>query len=219
MLTKNIPAQIRLAALVLLYVAFTGMVLTIWQYASFSTTAGFLAFKQEVISNAFWRIAFYIHVFTCFLCLAAGFTQFLPARQFRMQWHRWLGRIYAANIILINFPVALVMGIYANGHLPGKIAFILLDLLWVYFTIGGIYWIRKGSVTLHRDFMTRSYALTLTALTLRLCKFVMSRYTNWSYDDIYIFDAWAALIINLAVAEIIVRRRYYLSNRRLETIR
>ncbi len=207
-------------AIILLYIGFVGMCLTIYQYLSFSRTTGFLAFKQAVVSNSFWRTAFYLHVFTCFLCLTAGFTQFSSLIQKKyITIHRAVGKMYVYNILIVNFPMALILGIYANGNLPGKIAFILLDLLWVYFTFAAIYWVKNGNIPRHRNFMIRSYALTLTALTLRLCKFVLSRYSDWTYESIYIFDAWTALSFNLVVAELIIWRKNYRWNRKLTTIR
>jgi len=207
-------------SIVLLYFSFIGMCLTIYQYTTFDKTIGFLSFKQTIVSNSFWRTAFYIHVFTCFFCLGAGFTQF--SNQIRKKYpkiHRFIGKLYFYNIAFINFPVAIILGIYANGNIPGKIAFILLDLLWAYFTFAGVYWIRKGNIEKHQRFMIRSYALTLTAITLRISKMIMAKYSDWSYDDIYIFDAWFALSFNLLVGELIIYRKTYLSNRKLIEIK
>jgi uncharacterized membrane protein len=193
----------------LLYVGFIGMSLTIYQYTTFDLNIGFLAYKQSLISNFYWKVAFYIHVFTCFICIGAGFTQFSNDT---LKLHKIVGKIYVYNIVFINFPVALILGVYANGGIASKIAFILLDFLWLYFTLMGVYQIKKGKIHLHKNYMIRSYALTLTAFTLRLCKFIMSKISNWDYDSIYTFDAWMALCLNLLIAEIIIYRKYYLEN-------
>jgi hypothetical protein len=196
------------------------MILTISQYFSFNPNAGFLEFKQAVVGKKIWRIAFYTHVFSCFVCLFAGFTQFSKWILTRFpKVHKSAGRIYFFNIVLINFPVGLVLAVYANGNLPGKIAFILLDFLWLYFSIAGIYYIRKGEILKHSQFMIRSYAMTLTALSLRLCKFIMSKYSGWSYDSVYIFDAWTALTFNLLIGELIIYINIYRSNRKVIEIR
>lgn len=195
-----------------------GMLLTILQYTSFDRTAGFLYYKQFIVNNNFWRLIFYVHVFTCFVCLAAGLTQFSGdiLRNYP-KVHRTLGRVYFYNIIFINFPAGFILALNANGHLPGKFAFITLDLLWLYFTVSAVVSVRQGDVDRHRRQMIRSYALTLTALTLRFVKMSMVKYSNWNYDEIYVFDAWSALLINLTVAEIIIYFSFYRSKRKLIT--
>ncbi|MCU0440190.1 MAG: DUF2306 domain-containing protein [Raineya sp.] len=191
----------------LLYVGFIGMSLTIYQYTTFDLNIGFLAYKQPLISNFYWKVAFYIHVFTCFICIGAGFTQFSnDTLKNYPKLHKVAGKIYVYNIMFINFPFALILGVYANGGIASKIAFILLDFLWLYFTLMGVYQIKKGEIHLHKNYMIRSYALTLTAFTLRLCKFIMSKISNWDYDSIYTFDAWMALCLNMLIAEIIIYR-------------
>lgn len=202
--------------LLLLAFSFIGMLSTIYQYSSFRYDTGFLKFKQQVIEIDYWRAAFYIHVFTCIICLLAGFTQFSGEFARNSPFlHRLFGRIYFYNIILINFPAGMILAIHANGNLLGKAAFILLGILWFFFTVAAVWWAKKRNYLLHRIFMIRSYALTLTALTLRFLKILMNTFSGWSYNEIYIFDAWMALAINLLVAEVIVRYSCYRSNAKL----
>lgn len=213
MSTKRFFALISTAMLVLLGI---GMFLTILQYFSFDKSVGFLAYKQPLINNSFWLSVFYIHVFTCAICLIAGLTQFSSdILEHSPKTHRMFGRIYVYNILLINFPMGLILAFYANGGLPGKMAFSLLAILWFYFTLSSVIAIRQGNIELHKIQMIRSYSLTLTAITLRLLKIVISRYSNWSYNDVYVFDAWAALSINLSVAQLILYMRNYRSKRKL----
>lgn len=183
------------------------MLLTISQYAGGSTRVGFLLLKQAVIGNVLWRTVFYVHVFTCFVCLFAGLTQFSKwLLKERPGLHRLLGKIYAFNIIFINVPMGLVLALYANGGLPGKLAFTTLDILWLFSTLLAIVWIRRGDVQKHGEYMIRSYALTLSALTLRLWKLVFVHLTSLDLSTIYIVDAWLGFTLNLLIAEIIIRK-------------
>ncbi len=201
---------------ILLWFALTGMTLTISQYLTFNKEIGFLNYKQDLIDNKFWLFVFYIHVFTCFVCLLAGFTQFSTHfSKTKPKLHRFFGRIYFYNIVFINFPAGITLSFYANGHIPGKIAFISLACLWFYFTIKAIYHIKKADINGHRKFMIRSYSLTLSAITLRFCKLIFGNLSNWSYDTIYILDAWTALILNLIIAELIIYFQTYRSNLKL----
>lgn len=214
---NRILSLLFLSVLVLLTM---GMVLTILQYVRFDLKIGFLAYKQPLVNNPFWITVFYMHVFTCFVCLIAGFTQFSPSiLEQTPSTHRLMGKIYVYNVLFFNFPVGLILAIYANGGIWGKIAFSLLAILWFYFTLSSVNAIRKGNIALHKKQMIRSYALTLTALTLRLLKMIMSHYSNWSYNEVYIFDAWTALIINLSIGELIIYYRAYRSKVKLTTIK
>lgn len=182
------------------------MTITVFQYSTFEKNIGFLIYKQQLVTNRFWLSTFYIHVFTCIVCLLTGAVQFSNVMLHKYPLvHRFLGKIYFYNIIIINFPAGLILAIYANGNLPGKLAFVLLSLLWVCFTINSVVNIRNGNIQKHKDFMIRSYSLTLTALSLRILKFIMSNYTNWSYNDIYVFNAWVSLFFNLCAAEVIIK--------------
>jgi hypothetical protein len=196
----------------LLYVCILIMIVTLFQYITFDQNVGFLKFKQQVVGNQVWRSAFYIHVFTCFICLFAGLTQFSKwLLTNRPKFHRLVGKLYAFNIIFINFPIGLLLALYANGNLPGKIAFTILDILWFYFTVNAIKFILRGDVRRHEDNMIRSFALTLSALTLRGWKIVFLNFTTLDTSTIYIIDAWLGFSLNLVIAEMIIQRKKNLS--------
>ena len=118
-----------------------------------------------------------------------------------------LGYIYACDILVINFPAAMIMAIYANGHLQSKIAFLILDGLWFWFTLKAIIEVRRKNIQSHRDYMTRSYALTLSALTLRTWKIILSNCTDLPPETIYMMDAWLGFAPNLLLAEWLIARR------------
>lgn len=192
----------------LLSIAVFLMAKMITEYSSFQTNIGFLQFKQDYLSNKIWLTAFYIHVFTAVLCLLAGFTQFSKhiLKQNR-KLHKYLGRLYAYNIMLINFPAGMVMAIYANGHLPSKLAFFILDCLWFWFTYKAVIMAKQKNFTAHREYMIRSYALTLSAIALRSWKIVLVNFTALDIPTIYMIDAWLGFVPNLLLAEWIIRRR------------
>lgn len=183
------------------------MLVTIGQYAGFNEQVGFLKFKQAYLSNTVWKTAFYIHVFSCFVCLLAGFSQFSKSLLERSKKiHRFLGRVYAYNILLINVPAGFILAIYANGLFPSRLAFLTLDILWFTFTLKGVMYIRNGNTTKHKAFMIRSYALTLSAFSLRLWKYGFVTFTDLDPDSIYMIDAWLGFVPNLLIAEWIIRR-------------
>ncbi len=178
------------------------------EYASFDTSIGFLNFKQEYLPNKVWLTAFYIHVFTAVLCLLAGFTQFSAhIQKHYKKLHRYMGRFYAYNIMLINFPAGFIMAIYANGELPSKLAFLILDVLWFWFTYKAVVTAKQKRFGAHREYMTRSYALTLSAIALRSWKIVLVNFTTLDIPTIYMINAWLGFVPNLLLAEWIIRKR------------
>ena len=182
------------------------MLKLILQYTALDDQVGFLAEKQAYVHLKIWKAAFYVHVFSSILTLLAGFTQFsgeFLKKHRRM--HRLLGSIYAADILLVNFPAGLIMAIYANGHLPSKLAFLILDSLWFWFTLKAILEIKRGNLAGHRDYMMRSYALTLSAITLRTWKIILVGTTSLSPLTIYMMDAWLGFVPNWLCAEVLIR--------------
>jgi len=99
------------------------------------------------------------------------------------------------------------MAYYANGGLPSKIAFTLLDTLWFWFTLKAFLLARKGNIKAHREFMIRSFALTFSAITLRTWKIILTNTTDLSPDTIYMIDGWLGFVPNLLLAEWIIRRK------------
>jgi uncharacterized membrane protein len=177
-------------------------------YSSFETDVAFLQFKQDYLHIQTWVVAFYVHVFSSVLALMAGLTQFSPyVLRHHRPLHRIVGRIYVIDILIINFPAAMIMAYYANGGLPSKIAFTLLDTLWFLFTLKAFLLARQGNIKAHKEFMIRSYALTFSAITLRTWKIILTNTTDLSPETIYMIDGWLGFVPNLLLAEWIIRRK------------
>ncbi|MFI5205215.1 MAG: DUF2306 domain-containing protein, partial [Flavobacteriales bacterium] len=146
-----------------------------------------------------------IHVYTSLLVLPAAFTQFIPYfRKHMPRVHRWGGWFYATVVILLAGPSGFVIGIYANGGVPSQIAFCTLAVLWVLFTVIAINKIRKRKYAEHQHFMIRSFALALSAITLRLWKVILVYLFEPGPMDVYRIVAWLGWVLNLVVAEIII---------------
>jgi len=183
------------------------MLKIITEHFTLKSDVGFLAAKQAYVNNNIWRTAFYIHVFTSIFTLLAGFTQFSSyVLKEHRTLHRILGRIYVIAVLFINFPSGMILAFNANGELPTRIAFIILDSLWFWFTLKAFVEIRKGNITAHRKFMIRSYALTFSAITLRLWKLILSNSFTFDPATLYMIDAWLGFVPNLLFAEWYISR-------------
>jgi uncharacterized membrane protein len=199
----------RYCLLVLLSFFFVLMTRITLQYIPIRTDAAFLQIKQEYIHITPWLIAFYIHVFTSIFVLAAGFTQFsgrIKRRYKRV--HRAVGKGYILIVLFVTGPASFIMALLANGGFPARIAFTSLSLLWMYTTAKAWQTVRAKQYALHRNWMYRSYALTLSAVTLRGWKWLLIALFHLHPLDAYRIVAWLGFVPNLLVAEWIIRKRF-----------
>ena len=175
-------------------------------YFAFEDNIAFLKIKQWVINNEVWKTAFYTHVFSSCFCLLAGFTQFSSAILTKnTSVHRYMGYLYIITILLISGPSGFIMSIYANGGTTSQIAFITLSVLWMTTTYLGFHYAKKGDFVKHRNFLIRSYAFTLSALTLRAWKFGIVIFFRPHPMDLYQLVAWLGWIPNILLAEWYIR--------------
>lgn len=192
----------------MLLIAYYVLLSIIFQYTAFRDDIGFLELKQQYVHNPVWRVAFYIHVFSSILTLAAGFTQFSKGvLAHHPKLHRIIGRIYAWDILLINFPTGMVLAVTALGPLPSKLAFVTLDCLWMWFTYKGVMLARQRKFVEHKQYMMRSYALTCSAITLRLYNTFLTPLLHIDPVMAYTFFAWMGFVPNLLFVEWIIRRK------------
>lgn len=173
-------------------------------YLPMRNDVGFLRIKQQYIGIEHWRMAFFIHVYSSLWVLFAGFTQFSKnLLRKRPKLHRNLGYVYVVDILLVTGPAGLLMGFYANGGLSSRVGFVLLACLWMYFTAMAFYKAKQGEFRQHRWFMMRSYALTLSAITLRLWKYAITNIPGFEPRpmDVYRWVAWMGFVPNLLFVE------------------
>jgi len=176
-------------------------------YTAMNSGVDFLTTKQRVYHIFYWRVSFYTHVFTSCLVLIAGFTQFNPWLLRRYpKVHRRMGWVYLVTVIGVSGPAAFMMAWHANGGLHARTSFTLLSLLWVSYTFYAGWKVVKKEFATHGAFMFRSYALTLSAITLRLYTYISAFLPlAASPREIYITTAWLSWVPNLLIAEMLIR--------------
>lgn len=117
--------------------------------------------------------------------------------------HRWTGRIYLLSV-LIGGIAGLYLAVSALGGLPTRIGFSMLGALWL--TTGAMAYlrIRQGDVQVHRAWMIRNYALTFSAVMLRVWLPLFFA-LGYEFPEAYTTVAWLCWVPNLLVAELIIR--------------
>ena len=173
------------------------------RYIPFSSDVSFLAIKQdEVIAVPYYLLIFYTHVYSSIFVLFFGIFQFIKIRNKQIRkLHQLSGKLYFYITILFATPSGIFIGFYANGGLSSKIAFVLLGILWFYFTLVGVLKIKQKNIQSHKSFMMRSYALALSALTLRAWKVIIVYLFQPAPMDVYQIIAWLGFVPNLIFVE------------------
>lgn len=183
------------------------MLLITLQYVPLEWDKAFLAIKQEEVKLGYYRIAFAIHVYASMFALLPGLVQFSDKiRKKYKKAHRSTGYIYTLTILLFSAPSGFIMGYHANGGWSSQLAFMTLAVLWFYFSIMAFIKALDGDFKNHRRFMWYSYALTLSAISLRLWKYVLVALFEPAPMDVYRTVAWLGWVGNLIVVEWWLRR-------------
>ncbi len=181
---------------------------TVRMYLSPRLDVGFLAVKQDVVHLQNWRIAFYIHVFSSVFVIFIGLTQFSQGLRRRYRWlHVLMGRAYVAIVLLIAGPTGFILALYALGGPLSKGGFLGLAILWLLFTFLAYHHAVRRNIKQHQNYMTRSYALTLNAITVRFLGYLAVAFPIVSQLEAYRISSWLAWMINLSLAELLIRER------------
>ena len=208
-LPVNTKYNLQQAGLILWYLLLLFFAWLMWlitlQYIPARRDAAFLNVKLEVVDLLPYRIAFFTHVYSSMFVLVAGMIQFNGyMRQSFPALHRYSGRIYVSVILLLSGPTGLIMGYYGNGGIVAQTGFCLLAVLWLIFTYKGYAAIRSRNMPAHRKWMYRSYALTLSAISLRLWKWGLVYLLEPRPMDLYQVTAWLGWTGNLLIAELLI---------------
>lgn len=180
------------------------MILITVQYLPIDFEAAFLRIKQDEIKLKHYQIAFFTHVYISVFTLFFGsfqFSNFIRSKYTR--FHKYVGYLYVVSILLFASPTGFIMGYYANGGVFSQISFCLLSVLWFYFTLQAMLKIKRNDWIGHKKFMMRSYALTLSAITLRLFKYVIVSLFELPPMDTYKIVAWS-WVVNLIFVEFLI---------------
>lgn len=158
-------------------------------------------------------IVVHLHLGASAIAMAVGPFQFSVRLRERFQnAHRWSGRAYVIGVLLGGIA-GLAMSRGSQGGTPGDLGFAFLAGAWLLTTVQAYRSIRSGDVAAHRRWMTRSFALTFAAVTLRIY-LPISMALQLPFDAAYPVIAWLCWVPNLLTAEWMLRREKGASRRR-----
>ncbi|RKS96501.1 DUF2306 domain-containing protein [Chryseobacterium defluvii] len=178
------------------------------EYIPLQTEVSFLMIKQtEVEQRPEYLPFFYTHVYTSIFVLLSGFLAIIRKDFGIRNFHKNSGKIYIALLLIFSAPSGIYMGIFANGGFYSKISFVALGCLWWYSTFKAYRYARQRKFKLHKQWMWRSFALTLSAVTLRMWKVIIVYLFHPNPMDVYQIIAWLGWIPNLLFIEYLITKK------------
>jgi uncharacterized membrane protein len=142
-----------------------------------------------------------LHVLGAAIALLVGPFQFLPGlRARRPRLHRRLGYLYLSVGVGLGGVCGLLLAFSAYGGLVSGVGFFLLAALWLFTGARALVTAKQGKFDLHRIWMTRNYALTFAAVTLRLYLGLFFA-VELDFEEFYPALAWLCWVPNLILVE------------------
>ncbi len=150
-------------------------------------------------------IIFSLHISCGAVALFVGLLQFNRTLRLRhVVWHRRAGMLYLGTVAISGFAGLALSGSAATGTVAVW-GFRLLAIFWLVTTFVAWFHILRRDITLHREWMIRSFSLTLAAVSLRLELAAGLMITQGDFNAIYPVMAWACWVPNLVLGEMWIR--------------
>lgn len=179
------------------------------EYIPLDPNVSFLMIKQtEVVESPEYLWFFYTHVYTSIFVLLTGFLAILRRNFGLKNFHKNAGKIYIFLILLLAAPSGIYMGIFANGGFLSKISFVVLGCLWWFTTCKAYQLARQKKFKEHKQWMWRSFALTISAITLRMWKVIIVYLFHPSPMDVYQIIAWLGWVPNIILIEYLISKKH-----------
>ena len=150
-------------------------------------------------------LVFVVHTLSGSVALISGPLQFNRLlRNKNRNLHRVIGRMYVWAIWIASVG-GLWSAIFFDVNIAAKIAFGALAILWFSTTTVAYLRIRQRNIREHREWMTRSFALSLFFVTFNFWTTGLAS-TNLPQAVAYPLGVFVSWFLNLIVAELWIRR-------------
>ncbi len=201
---------LRIGAVAAILYASWLMVLLSLPYVSFEPYVDFLFTKQLVYKIHHWRWSFYIHVFVSTAVLVADCSSSAGICCNDIRKFTGARGMYTRSRCLHSAGRAgWLWGITRTGNLGEDQLCFIRVIVDGRHRCGHVLHLQKDWKR-HADMMTRSYALTLSAVTLRFYIYLIALFQlEIPPRAAYIWVAWLSWTLNLMLAEYLIRRRLF----------
>lgn len=172
--------------------------------------SGILKSKAAASSSLYLAI-FFTHITGGLVGIFVGPIQFIKRLRQRFPIvHRTIGMVYLLAIFSSGLA-GLYIAPFAMGGRSAQLGFFLLALAWLGTTAQSVRHLLAGHYKVHGQWMIRSYALTFAAIPQRLLLLV-PLFSAIDFIPIYRLSAWLPWLLQLVIAEAIIRSKPGLRN-------
>lgn len=198
---KRLRQVLRLLVSALIVKVTVGVVLTFGSYLPPDFDSGFLIGRESYFRDGY-HLAFYAHIISGPCSLLLGMV--LLSEGFRRRfagWHRKLGRVQVANVLLVVAPSGIWMSFYAETGALAGVGFGTLAVATGLCVLLGWRSAVNRRFAEHLVWMLRCYVLLSSAVVLRLTtgvSIVSGIEGEWTYQ----MAAWTSWLVPLAILEL-----------------
>lgn len=163
----------------------------------------FLQGREAYFWNGYQWV-FYAHIVAGPLALVVGLI--LMSKRVRLRhvaWHRRLGQLQTALVLILVVPSGIWMASYAETGRVAGFGFTTLSLVTALCTWMGWRSAVQGFASAHARWMARGYVLLCSAVVLRIMGGAF-QLAGISDDRGYAFAAWLSWLFPLAAFEVIL---------------
>jgi hypothetical protein len=148
-----------------------------------------------------------IHAAAGAVALLTGPWQFWTwLRNAHRNWHRGLGRAFLVAVA-VSSVAGFILSFHSEEGWATHLGFASLAIAWFCTAWMGYTTVRANRFRVHREWMVRSFALSLAAVMLRNELPVLLFVAHTSFHFAYITVSWICWIPNLIFAEWWIRRK------------
>lgn len=169
---------------------------------------GFVQSKTIALPDLWYKVL-WVHAASSGVALSIGWIQFVKRiRKRRTNLHRAIGYVYSI-MLAVGGVTGLYMAYYSDGGWSGKTGFAMLSLLWLYTLYRSLKSIIVDrDVRTHGRWMTRNYALTCAAITLRIYTGIAAgAFGLTDTNDTFVVIGWLCWVPNLFFAQWLMNRK------------
>lgn len=167
----------------------------------------FFTFTQASYGDYYWpkHTMLFLHICGGLTATVLGPFQFIARiRKNYVRVHRFMGRTYLVSILLGSIA-GMYLAITSNVNLAYTLGLASLAVVWFTTSLMAFICIKNGNISLHREWMIKSYVITFAFTTFRLLYQILS---DWNVSDSttrLTLLSWACWAIPLFVAELILQ--------------
>jgi uncharacterized membrane protein YozB (DUF420 family) len=162
---------------------------------------------QRAAPTTTLRWALFSHLSSGMVAIFLGLVQlWLGERRQYMHWHRNLGKLYGSADLLGSIG-AFYMALTINGGVAYKSGLFFLGVAWLTTTSMAYVSIRHRIFEQHREWMIRSYVVTLAFVCFRLLGQILTAVGVPPTADRAGAQAWVCWALPLLIAEVFLQLR------------